>query len=243
MLKGIQSVIFDLDGTLVDSMWLWHDIDVEFLEQRGLTLPETYQTEIEGMSFTETARYTKELFHLSESVEELKEIWNRMAIEKYTYEVKFKPGAEEFLRYCKDRNISVGIATSNSRELVGAVAKSLHFEYYIQEIVTACEVKRGKPAPDVYLEAASRLKVQPKHCLVFEDVPMGILAGKEAGMKVCAVEDAFSFAQQEEKKKLADYYIADYYEIFERNENRSVYEAGIFAHLQGGYGKTRSETI
>ena len=166
MLEQIQSVIFDLDGTLVDSMWLWHDIDVEFLEQRGLTLPDTYQQEIEGMSFTETAAYTKKLFHLSESVEELKEIWNRMAIEKYTYEVHFKPGAKRFLQHCRRQQIPVGIATSNSRELVGAVAKSLHFEDYIQEIVTACEVERGKPAPDVYLEAASRLGVDPCRCLV-----------------------------------------------------------------------------
>lgn len=214
MLEQIQSVIFDLDGTLVDSMWLWHDIDVEFLEERGLSLPETYQKEIEGMSFTETAVYTKELFHLSESVEELKEIWNRMAIEKYTNEVPFKPGAEKFLQYCRSQDIPVGIATSNSRELVEAVGKSLHFEEYIQEIVTACEVERGKPAPDVYLEAASRLGAQPFRCLVFEDVPMGILAGKNAGMRVCAVEDAFSAEQKEEKRKLADYYITDYHEIF-----------------------------
>ncbi len=82
MLEQIESVIFDLDGTLVDSMWLWHGIDMEFLGQRGLPLPETYQKDIEGMSFTETAVYTKELFHLSESVEELKGIWNRMAIGK-----------------------------------------------------------------------------------------------------------------------------------------------------------------
>ena len=214
MLEQIESVIFDLDGTLVDSMWLWHEIDVEFLGQRGLELPETYQKDIEGMSFTETAIYTKELFHLSESVEELKEIWNRMAMKKYANEVPFKPGAEKFLQYCKSRNIPVGIATSNSRELVEAVGKSLHFEEYIQEIVTACEVERGKPAPDVYLEAASRLGAQPFRCLVFEDVPMGILAGKNAGMQVCAVEDAFSAGQQEEKRKLADYYIADYHEIF-----------------------------
>lgn len=229
MLKEIQSVIFDLDGTLVDSMWLWHDIDVEFLEQRGLALPETYQRDIEGMSFTETAVYTKNLFHLSESVEELKEIWNRMAIEKYTYEVKFKPGAEEFLKYCKRQNISIGIATSNSRELVDAVAKSLHFEDYIQEIVTACEVKRGKPAPDVYLQAASRLRSQPCHCLVFEDVPMGILAGKHAGMKVCAVEDEFSSAQRQEKQELADYYITDYYEIFDfkNKDGRACPMAGL----------------
>ncbi|MCI8485209.1 MAG: HAD family phosphatase [Lachnospiraceae bacterium] len=213
MLKGIKAVIFDLDGTLVDSMWLWHDIDVEFLEQRGLTLPDTYQKEIEGMSFTETAMYTKELFHLSESVEELKAMWNRMAIEKYTYEVPFKPGAEEFLKDCRNQGIRLGIATSNSRELVEAVSSALHFDNYIQEIVTACEVKQGKPAPDVYLEAAKRLHVQPEHCLVFEDVPMGILAGKHAGMQVCAVEDRFSAGEREEKRRLADYYISSYREI------------------------------
>ena len=115
LLEDVRSVIFDLDGTLVDSMWLWHDIDLEFLGERGIALPETYQKDIEGMSFTETAVYTKDLFQLPESVEELKEIWNRMAIEKYTYEVPFKPGAEEFLKYCRTKGITVGIATSNSR--------------------------------------------------------------------------------------------------------------------------------
>ena len=94
-----------------------------------------------------------------------------------------------------------------------AVAGALHFEDYIQEIVTACEVEHGKPAPDVYLEAASRLQARPERCLVFEDVPMGILAGKNAGMRVCAVEDAFSVDCREEKQELADYYISDYYEI------------------------------
>ena len=137
MLENVQSVIFDLDGTLVDSMWLWHDIDVEFLEKRGLTLPETYQHDIEGMSFTETAVYTRELFHLEESVEELKSIWNQMAIEKYTHEVEFKPGAEAFLNHCRQQNISLGIATSNSRELVEAVASALNLWNYIQEAVTA----------------------------------------------------------------------------------------------------------
>ena len=98
------------------------------------------------------------------------------------------------------------------------MALSLHFEDYIQEIVTSCEVKQGKPAPDVYLEAASRLGAQPERCLVFEDVPMGILAGKNAGMRVCAVEDEFSAAQREEKQKLADYYITDYRQVFAGKE-------------------------
>ena len=71
----------------------------------------------------------------------------------------------------------------------------------------------SKPAPDVYLAAAKDLNVSPENCLVFEDVPMGILAGKNAGMKVCAVEDSYSKEQMEQKKKLADYYIKDYDEV------------------------------
>lgn len=215
MLEQIESVIFDLDGTLVDSMWLWHEIDVEFLGQRGLELPETYQKDIEGMSFTETAIYTKELFHLSESVEELKEIWNRMAMEKYANEVPFKPGAEKFLQYCKSRNIPVGIATSNSRELVENIAGVHSLGEYFGCMMTGSDVERGKPAPDIYLAVARELGVKPDRCLVFEDIVPGIQAGKNAGMKVCAVEDAYSADQKERKQKLADYYIVDYHHIFE----------------------------
>lgn len=217
MLRNIQSIIFDLDGTLVDSMWVWDEIDIEFLSKRGLSLPPTYQKEIEGMSFTETAVYTKELFQLPESVEELKAIWNQMALEKYAKEVPLKPGVERFLAYCKENKISMGIATSNSKELVEVVVKAHSLGDYVQEIVTSCEVAKGKPAPDVYLEAARRLHTNSEHCLVFEDVPMGILAGKNAGMKVCAVKDAFSEDQQREKKELADYYISSYEDILQHS--------------------------
>ncbi|MFR9064078.1 MAG: HAD family hydrolase [[Clostridium] scindens] len=71
----------------------------------------------------------------------------------------------------------------------------------------------GKPSPDVYLLVAKEMGVHPEICLVFEDVPMGILAGKNAGMRVCAVDDDFSRPQEDKKKKLADYYIQDYYDI------------------------------
>lgn len=217
MLQNIESIIFDLDGTLVDSMWVWDEIDIEFLSKRGLRLPPTYQKEIEGMSFTETAIYTKELFQLPESVEELKTIWNQMALEKYAKKVPLKPGVEMFLNDCREKEISMGIATSNSKELVDVVVKAHSLGDYIQVIVTSCEVAKGKPAPDVYLEAARRLCTSPEHCLVFEDVPMGILAGKNAGMKVCAVKDTFSEDQQKEKKELADYYISSYEDVLQHS--------------------------
>lgn len=216
MLHNKKAVIFDLDGSLVDSMWLWRDIDIKFLGERGMTLPDTFQHEIEGMSFTETAIYSKERFGLTESVEELKAIWNQMAMDKYSNEVGFKPNAELFLQYCKEQDIRLGIATSNSRELVKAVSDALGLEQYIDVIVTSCDVNKGKPAPDVYLEAARRLSVAPEKCLVFEDVPAGIMAGKNANMTVCAVEDEFSSEFVEEKHRLADYYIQDYKQVLER---------------------------
>ena len=79
--------------------------------------------------------------------------------------------------------------------------------------MTACEVAKGKPAPDIYLAVAEKLQAEPSRCLVFEDIEMGIMAGKNAGMEVCAVEDEFSMNQIEAKKKLADYYIKDYFDI------------------------------
>ena len=111
MLSQIKAVIFDLDGTLVDSMGLWKDIDIEFLGERGITYEDDLQEKIEGMSFTETAVYFKEYYHLDESVEELKKIWNQMAEYKYRYEVLPKPGVIEFLDTLKKKKIKMGIAT------------------------------------------------------------------------------------------------------------------------------------
>ncbi len=213
MLEKIEAVLFDLDGSLVDSMWLWHDIDIAYLGKFGIFPPEDLQAKIEGMSFSETAQYFKERFHIPDPVDKIKEEWNRMAWDMYTHHVPLKKGAEEFLNYCLHTGIRLAIATSNSRELVENVMEVHGLLDYFDGIVTSCDVQKGKPAPDVYLEAARRCKVPPDRCLVFEDIIPGIMAGKAAGMKVCAVEDAYSLLQEEEKRKLSDYYIKDYFEI------------------------------
>lgn len=213
MLDEIKAVIFDLDGTLVDSMGLWRDIDIEFLGARGIAYEDDLQEKIEGMSFTETAVFCKEYYHLKESVEELKAIWNAMAKDKYRYEILPKPGVLQFLDILKERGIKMGIATSNSEELISAVNDAYHFDRYMSCIVTSCSVNKGKPAPDVYLEAARQLGVNPRECLVFEDIVKGIEAGKNAGMKVCAVEDDFSAGQREKKIEISDYYIETYDDI------------------------------
>ena len=114
----------------------------------------------------------------------------------------------------------IGIATSNGRTLVEDTLKALGIEQYFDSVRTSCEAGKGKPAPDVYLLVADEMGVAPGRCLVFEDVPMGILAGKNAGMKVCAVDDEFSRVQEEKKRSLADFYIYSYNDI--KNETYEV---------------------
>ena len=138
-----------------------------------------------------------------------------MAVEKYIHEVKMKSGAEEFIRRARKAGMHIGIATSNDRKLVEDTLRARGILELFDTISTSCEVNKGKPAPDVYLKAADNLKVNPQRCLVFEDVPKGILAGKNAGMKVCAVDDEYSHHQEKKKRELADYYISCYDEVLE----------------------------
>ena len=211
----LEAVIFDLDGSMVDSMWMWRAIDIEYLGKFGIELPENLQACIEGMSFSETAVYFKERFCLPDDLDTIKADWNQMAWDKYTYEVPVKEGVTDLLQYCLDHGIKVGIATSNSRELVENVVKARHLDQYFDCIMTGCDVAKGKPAPDIYLAVAKKLNVTPEKCLVFEDIIPGIQAGKAAGMRVCAVYDKYSEHQDEEKHRLADYYTYHFKELME----------------------------
>ena len=212
-LSEIKGVIFDLVGTLVDSMWMWKTIDIEYLGKRGLDCPEDLQKKIEGMSFSETAVYFKERFHLPDSLDEIKAEWTRMSLDKYEHQVPLKPGAGRFLQFLKDHNIPMGIATSNGQAMVDGVLDALKIRPFFDSVATACEVKAGKPAPDIYLYVAGKLGVKPEDCLAFEDVPAGIQAGKAAGMRVIAMADEFSRAMEEEKRRLADFWADDFDQV------------------------------
>jgi len=214
MLKDIKAVIFDIDGTLIDSMGVWTDVDDIFIEKYQLTEPEHFHEGMEGKSYSETAQYFLDLFpELPHTREELEAEWHQMVYDIYTKEIQLKKGAYEFILEMKRKGIKLGIATSNSRELAEGMLANNQVLLHFDSIWTSDEAKAGKPAPDVYLRVAESLQVEPENCLVFEDVPKGILAGKNAGMKVCAVQDAFSNAQDEQKRFLADYYIKDFDDI------------------------------
>lgn len=214
--NNADAVIFDMDGTLIDSMGIWSDIDKTFLSQRGLFVPDDLKAQIEGKSFHETAVLFKERFSLPESLEEIKQIWHAMAYERYARGMKLKEGAGEFLQVLGSIHKKTGIATSNSRELTECCLRDIGVLSCFDTIVTANEVVNGKPRPDIYQKAAQNLGVEPSRCVVFEDTGAGIMAGNVAGMITCAVFDAHNREKYRENCEIADYSIRSFCDIIKR---------------------------
>lgn len=208
--KEIKAFLLDMDGTMLDSMGMWYDIDVEFCHRHGYEMPVTLQKEIEGLSFTETAVYIKKRFQMPETIEEIMAEWDDMAYDQYAHHVALKSGVKEVLDWAKENGIRLGIGTSNAKVLAYAALNQHGLRDYFSCILTSDEVPNGKPAPDIYLKLAERLGVVPGACVVYEDLPAGLTAGNAAGMLTAGVEDSYSKDMREEKRQLADIYIDSY---------------------------------
>jgi len=210
ILNNIKACIFDMDGTLIDSMSLWYDIDVAYFKKYNKILPDDYQTKIEGLSVIETAIFTKENYGFDISIDYMIDEWNQMAYEQYANRIEFKPFAKNFLISLKEKGYKLGVATSNSKYLFEAFSKKSGLDQLIDFAVTGEDVECGKPDPECYLKVASALNVKPEECLVFEDITQGLQAAINAGMKSCAVYDLYSVHQWDDKVKMSDCYINSY---------------------------------
>lgn len=213
MFENTKAVIFDMDGTLVDSMWIWRQVDIDFLGKRGLSVPKNIQAEIEGFSYTETAIYFKDTFKLNDSIEEIKEEWRLMAEDFYRNRIDMKKGAKEFIIQLHKRNIKIAIATSNSRELVEYMLERHNIRDYFDVIRTSCEVDKGKPHPDVYLKVASDLQLSQSECLAFEDTVAGATAVVTAGMRLIVMKDTASLCSKDKLEAMSLSYIEDFYSV------------------------------
>jgi 16S rRNA pseudouridine516 synthase len=214
MLDGIDAVIFDIDGTLVDSMGVWKEVDRIYLDRYKIPMPDNLQHELSGLSIAQAATYFYDVLGIHESREKMLSDWNELAYHEYRYHVQIKPGADKWLAHLAKQHIPMAVGTSNTRMLAETVLKARGFYDYFQVILTGEDVLKGKPDPYIYLTAADRLGVDPARCLVFEDIPAGLTAGLSAGMRTCGVEDPFSAYQNDEKRALANYYIQSYEDIF-----------------------------
>lgn len=215
-IKKFKGAIFDLDGTLLDSMWVWSYIDETFLKKRGIDVPMDYVEKIAHMALYEGATYTIERFGLDEKEEDLICEWNSMAEEAYAEKIDLKPGADRVLENLKKSGMKLSVATSSNELLYEPALKRNGIYDLFDAFTTSDEVGRGKDSADIYLKAAEKIGADPCECIVFEDIYMGIKCAKEAGFYTVAISEEYTKFEREKIIATADLYIDSWDELIQK---------------------------
>ena len=201
-----QACIFDVDGTLLDSMSVWDDIGERYLTSLGIPAREGLKDTLNTMSLEQGAAYLKEEYQLDESVSQIIKGVLKIVSDFYRFEAPLKSGVKETLEWLSTGQIRMVIATSGDSELVEAALKRNGIQKYFEHIYTCTDVGAGKDEPTIYLKAAEFLKTKPENVLVFEDALHAAETAKKAGFIVVGVYDESNDANISRMKEICDRY-------------------------------------
>lgn len=214
--KNAQGLIFDFDGTLVDSMWVWDEVDRVFLAKRALPYSEEFAEMIAVLGFERGADFVIDHFGLDEKPEDIIEEWKSLAEDGYASQVMLKPGAREYLEFCKLQGMPMAIATSLQRHLLEPALENNGISGMFDAVCICDELQcGGKSNPTVYLEAARRLDVPAQQCAIFEDVAAAAKSAKQTGGYVVGVYDEHKQQATDELISTVDLFIMSYSELLE----------------------------
>lgn len=203
----IAGAIFDLDGTVLDSMGAWEHAPERYLGGLGIDAEAGLGKTMFAMSMKEGAEFLKDHFGLNAGIDEIIEGVNRAVIYFYHEQVQLKEGAQEFLRTLKQAGVRITAATSSDRHIVESALKRLKITDCFDRIFTSTEIGAGKTEPDIFFAAAEYMGTQPRETWVFEDSFYAIQTAKNAGFRTVGVYDDSSAEIQDEIKKIADIYL------------------------------------
>lgn len=214
----LQSAIFDMDGTLLDSMGMWRTLGSVLAKNHGAEAPADLDRQVASLGLWEGTAYCKEVCGLPGTVDELvSEVWGQIE-DFYQNHVEPKPGVVKFLSLLKMEGVWMYVATATDRPLVEAALRHAGIDGYFRGIITSREAGQTKrEGPEIYERAMRRLRSNKKDTVVFEDALHAVQTAKAAGFRVAAVYDP-SEPDQEELRCLADYYITSYEEMFETTD-------------------------
>ena len=211
--KDIELVIFDLDGTLIDSTSLWADIDREFFHSKGMEIPPNYNKEIAHIGLTAAAILTKEKYVSYLSIEEIMKQWNDYALEAYEKHIPLKEHALELLDLLKSHNVKIALATANSEELYLPCLLRLDIHKYFDLIIDVNSCKDGKNSPEIYDKVRHHFGVNREHTLVVEDMLQALMTAYNNGYNVVGINDKNSVTHIEENKKYCHLFIDNFKEL------------------------------
>lgn len=207
----IEAVVFDLDGVIVDSEHAWDEVREELAHERGGHWHDRAQAEMMGMSSPEWSRYMHDVIGLTDTPEEINDEVVRRLLVRYSEELPLIDGAVEAVRRLGG-SYRLALASSSNRSVIDAVLAEAGLASLFDVTVSSEEVPRGKPAPDVFLEAARRLALPPERCAAIEDSGNGIRAAHEAGMRVIAIPNV-RYPPPADALALADVVHTDIHEL------------------------------
>lgn len=206
----IKGAIWDVDGTLLDSMKLWDHLASDYLKSIGKNPEENLEDILFTMSMQKGAEYMKSAYELDLSIQEIIDGMNDTMARFYRDQAELKEGAYELLRDMKNAGIEMIIATSTDRQHIEAALSRLKILEYFKKILTCSEVGVGKVKPDIYLLAAKELGTKPAETLVLEDAYHAAKTAKDAGFVVAGIYDASSASHQSDVKDVSDIYMEKY---------------------------------
>ena len=227
-LRSKKGAIFDLDGTLLDSMGVWNQIDREFFARRGMELPADYQGVITAMQPMQAAVYTVNRFGFDESPDAVLAEWMDMAYREYHEKLPLKPYVREYVELLRRNRVRMCVASSSERSLVEAALSRTGILDDMELVLTSAEVGCAKGTPDIYLACAGAMGLSPDECAVYEDIIQGVRGAKAGGFYAVGVyeesyrKDPVPFYQVQTE---ADLYIRSFSELLpderEYESNRS----------------------
>ena len=205
-------LLFDLDGTLIDSNGIWEDIDLAFLGRHGLTPTEEYAHTVGHSIFPVAAVFTRDYYHLDLTPEAIMAEWMAGARDAYG-QVEMKPGARAFLERCRDRGEPMALVTACVPELCRTALRRHGLEPFFTDIIFAQELGLEKRDPAVFRLTAERLHVAPGDCTLYEDAPHNCTAAQSVGMKAVGVYDQFYAKYRDQMRRSCDGYIDSFLEL------------------------------
>ena len=211
----IEAVIFDMDGTLIDSTGLWHEIDKKFFAKRNMELPKDYAQKIVHLGLKQAAIFTKKEYGIKETPEEIIQEWRQMAIDFYVNEVQLKDGALELLKLFKNKGLKLAIATANDAELYMPCVNRLGIGSYFDFIDDVNISEKGKEDGKIYLDLVGKMQTKVENTLVLEDMPTCLKTVHGIGFPTIAVFDKASEKYEEEKRSNSDLYINRFVELLD----------------------------